>query len=67
MIPWLILTAVASGAVCFTIGHRTARVRFIVIGATAEQDQAALLADETARFWQLVQTLDLPDDPEKAA
>ncbi|MDN3244122.1 hypothetical protein [Streptomyces sp. ZSW22] len=69
MIPWLILTAVASGSVCWTLGHRTARTRVIVIGATAQQDEAALAADETARFWQLADSLDHPDtdDPRSSA
>ncbi|MFE0800102.1 hypothetical protein [Streptomyces sp. NPDC058812] len=58
------LLAVAAG---FTIGHRTARVRVIVIGATAQQDQAAIATAEVERFWQVVDGLDLDlpdtDDP----
>ncbi|WP_322501795.1 hypothetical protein TR631_33735 [Streptomyces rochei] len=69
MIPWLILTAVLSGSACWCLGHRTARIRVIFIGATAQQDQAAIAADETARFWQLVDSLDHdhPDDPRSSA
>lgn len=65
MIGWLLLVAVVSGAVCFTIGHRTARIRIIPIGAILDQDQTAIAAEEVDRFWQIVDGLDLdqPDDP----
>lgn len=65
MIGWLLLVAVVSGAVCFTIGHRTARIRIIPIGAILAQDQTALAAQDVAEFWQIVDGLhhDHPDDP----
>ncbi|WP_060886220.1 hypothetical protein [Streptomyces caniscabiei] len=56
----LLLLLVA--AISWTAGHRTARVVHIPIGATATQDDAALLAHERARFNDLMAQLDLPDD-----
>jgi hypothetical protein len=55
-------------AVGWLAGHRTARVRLVFIGGTPQQDDAAFIADEAARFWQLVNSLDLPDpdDPRNA-
>ncbi|MFC7983837.1 hypothetical protein [Streptomyces sp. NPDC057336] len=79
MIPWLILTAAIVGPVCFTIGSRNGRVRVVVIGATAQQDEAALDAlhpddEELVTEWRaqldrLVTPLDLPDsdDPRSSA
>jgi len=62
-----ILVAVLVFAAGWTIGHRTARIRIIPIGALASQDQAALdeawIADERARFDARVASLDLPNDP----
>lgn len=46
----------------WVLGHRTARVRVVVVGATAAQDDAALLAHERARWEDLVAQLDVPDD-----
>ncbi|MFF2852629.1 hypothetical protein ACFVT5_41010 [Streptomyces sp. NPDC058001] len=62
-----LLTALLALACGGIIGHRTARIRHVVIGGTRERDDAAFLADERARFWQLVNGLDLPDDPRSAA
>ena len=65
-----ILVAVLVFAAGWTIGHRTARIRHIPIGALPAQDQAALdeawIADERARFDALVAGIDLPDDPRNA-
>ncbi|MCM1943167.1 hypothetical protein NC239_33690 [Streptomyces sp. G3] len=65
MIPWLILTAVLVGSAGWIVGHRTARIRIIPIGAILAEDQAALAAQDVAEFWQIVGGLDLdqPDDP----
>ncbi|MFJ3037748.1 hypothetical protein [Streptomyces tendae] len=65
MIPWLILTAVLAAPAGWIVGHRTARIRIIPIGAILAQDQAALAAQDVAEFWQIVDHLDLdqPDDP----
>ncbi|KFG08123.1 hypothetical protein [Streptomyces scabiei] len=49
-------------AVGWCWGHLSARVRVVVVGATATQDDAALLAHERARFDDLVAQLDVPDD-----
>lgn len=64
-----VLTALLALAVGWTAGHRTARVRVVVIGATAAQDETALsaadaahLAHERARFNDLMAQLDLPED-----
>lgn len=74
MIPYLILTAVASGAICWCAGHRTARIRIIVIGATPQQDAAAIDAAHAAyiaqvrrRFDDMVAGLDLntPDQEQQ--
>ena len=73
MIPYLILTATLAGSTGWCLGHRTARIRHMPIGATAEQDtaaieaaQAAFLAHNRRRFNDLVAGLDLPDghDPQ---
>lgn len=65
MIPWLILSVLLSLAAGWMIGHRTARIRIIPIGAILAEDQAAIAAEEVDRFWQIVDRLDLdqPDDP----
>lgn len=65
MIPWLILTAILVGSAGWIVGHRTARIRIIPIGAILAEDQTALAAEEVDRFWQIVNHLDLdqPDDP----
>ncbi|MFI2426536.1 hypothetical protein ACH5A7_20975 [Streptomyces sp. NPDC018955] len=74
MIPYLILTGVVCLAVGGTVGHRTARIRIIVIGATAQEDQAALDDDSEQQIleWrtQLEECLDrfdIPDDPRSDA
>ena len=59
----LALVAVLVFAVGWTIGHRTARIRIIPIGALLADDEAALLEDERARFDALVAGLDIPNDP----
>ncbi|MEV0015413.1 hypothetical protein [Streptomyces tendae] len=65
MIPWLILTAILVGPAGWVLGHRTARIRIIPIGAILTEDQTAIAAEEVDRFWQIVDGLDLdqPDDP----
>lgn len=60
-----LLTAVLCLAAGAIVGHRTARIRIIVIGGTPQQDDEAFLADETARFWQLVNTIDLTDEEQQ--
>jgi hypothetical protein len=65
VIPYLILTAVLSGSICWALGHRTARIRVVVIGATAAQDQAAIRADLHARFDAITAGLELPDIPDQ--
>ena len=71
MIPYLILTAVTSGAICWCAGHRTARVRIVFIGGTEQQDAAAVDAAHQAfiehtrrRFDEMVAGLDL-DTPDQ--
>ena len=49
MIPQRILTALLALAAGWCWGHRTARVIHIPVGATAEQDAAAV-ADANAAF-----------------
>lgn len=63
-----LLAAVLGFSLGFLIGHRTARIVHVPIGALAAQDQAALLAAERAQFDALTADLDLPesDDPEQA-
>ncbi|MFJ8146591.1 hypothetical protein ACIQ6R_16190 [Streptomyces sp. NPDC096048] len=60
-----VLIAVLTLSAGWCWGHRTARVRVIVIGATPQQDQAAIATAEVDRFWQVVDGLNLdhPDDP----
>lgn len=74
MIPYLILTALLALAAGWCAGHRTARVRIVVIGATAEQDAAAVEAAHAAfiehtrrRFDDIVAGLDLnqPDEEQQ--
>jgi hypothetical protein len=48
VIPYLILTATLAGSTGWCLGHRTARIRHIPIGATAEQDAAAIEAAQAA-------------------
>ena len=67
MIAALILAVLLALAAGWTIGHRTARIRHIPIGALPAQDQAALLEDERARFDALVASLDIPNDPRSEA
>lgn len=45
-------------------GHHTARIRYVLVGGT-DLDEAAFLADERARFDQLIADFDQtrPDDP----
>jgi len=67
MIAALILAVLLALAAGWTIGHRTARIRIIPIGALLADDEAALLEDERARFDALVAGLDLPNDPRSEA
>jgi hypothetical protein len=64
-----LITALLALAFGWCWGHATARTRIVVIGATAGQDEAVFLADERARFDQLLAGLDLdqPDDPRSSA
>ncbi|MFM9542290.1 hypothetical protein [Streptomyces turgidiscabies] len=62
MILYLILAVTLSGSIGWCWGHATARVRHVPIGGTAEQDDAAFLAHEEARFNDLIAQLDLPND-----
>lgn len=62
-----LLTALLALSLGWCWGHLTARVRVVVIGATAAQDDAALSADERARFRQITGYLDEPDDPRSNA
>lgn len=57
-----LLAVLLALAVGWVAGHRTARVRVVVVGATAVQDDAVLLAHERARWEDLVAQLDVPDD-----
>ncbi|MFK0124916.1 hypothetical protein ACIQSP_16565 [Streptomyces nigra] len=57
-----LLTALLALSAGWCWGHATARVRHVPIGATAEEDDEAFIADERARFDQLVAGLDVPDD-----
>ncbi len=57
----------------WVLGHSTARVRVVVVGATAAQDETALTAaDEqllgewSAHLDTLTAPFDLPDDPRNA-
>lgn len=60
-----LLVAVLALSIGWCLGHRTARVRHVPVGALAEDDQAALLtlAEERRRFDELVAglTLEIPD------
>jgi hypothetical protein len=59
----LLLTAVAF----WVLGHRTARVRVVVVGATAAQDEAALTAADEQLLGQWRAHLDqltAPFDPD---
>ena len=67
MIAALILAVLLALAAGWTIGHRTARIRIIPIGALLADDEAALLEDERARFDALVASLDIPNDPRSEA
>lgn len=53
----LILSFVLTFAAGWTVGHRTARIRIIPVGALATEDEAALLAADRARFEQLAEHL----------
>lgn len=57
-----LLGALLALAVGWVLGHRTARVVHVPIGATQADDDAQLLAHERARFNDLIAQLDLPDD-----
>lgn len=57
-----LLGAVLLLAVGWCWGHLTARVRVVVVGATAAQDDAVFLAHERAHWEDLVAQLDVPDD-----
>ncbi|MGW0821800.1 hypothetical protein [Streptomyces sp. NPDC002845] len=61
---WLALCPAAALCVAlgWYLGRSTAHVRPVVVGATREQDDAAFLADERARFDALIADLDIPDD-----
>ena len=54
-----VLLALAAG---WVIGHSTARIRIIPVGAVLADDETALLAHERARFDDLIAQLDVPDD-----
>lgn len=58
-----LLIAILIGPACWTLGHRTARVHIVPLCTSCQADKAALLADERARFDELVASLELPDDP----
>ena len=62
-----VLIALAAGWCC---GHRTARIRIVVIGATPAQDQAALdeqiLTEWRTQLEQHLDHFDIPDDPRNA-
>ncbi|WP_405695228.1 hypothetical protein OHA99_09305 [Streptomyces coelicoflavus] len=62
----LILAIVLAFAAGWTIGHRTARIRIIPVGALASEDEEALLAADRARFEQIAEHLrtDNQRDPE---
>ncbi|MBP5883151.1 hypothetical protein QBA57_28705 [Streptomyces scabiei] len=57
-----LLAVLLALAVGWVIGHSTARVKVIPIGAILADDEAALLAHERARWEDLVAQLDVPDD-----
>jgi hypothetical protein len=57
-----LLAVLLALAVGWVAGHRTARVRVVVVGATQADDDAALLAHERARWEDLLAQLDVPDD-----
>lgn len=65
----IILTAVLALSAGWCIGHRTARIVFIPIGGTSAQDDDAFIAEQRARFNQIVAGLDTPDrnDPPRSA
>lgn len=62
-----LLIAALVGPVCWVLGHRTARVHIVPLCTSCEAAEAALLADERARFDELVASLELPDDPRSSA
>lgn len=64
-----LLTALLALAAGWIWGHATARIRIVPLCTSCEADEAAVLADERARFDQLVTglTLDQPDDPRSSA
>lgn len=73
MIGYLLLTVALALAVGWVLGHRTARVVRIPVGATAAEDETALTAaDEqllgewSAHLDTLTSPFDLPDDPRNA-
>lgn len=64
-----LLVALLALAAGWCWGHLTARIIHIPIGALAEEDEAALTADEHARFKAITRHFDQPDDhdPRSAA
>lgn len=62
-----LLTALLALATGWCWGHLTARVHLILVAGTPAQDEAAFLADERARFDELVADLDLNDPKDEAA
>ncbi|MFD7774298.1 hypothetical protein [Streptomyces sp. NPDC059753] len=64
-----IITAVLGLSAGWCIGHRSARIVFIPISGSSAQDDAAFIAEQRARFDQIVAGFDLPDqnDPPRSA
>lgn len=60
----LILAVVLAFAAGWTVGHRTARIRIIPVGALASEDEAALLAADRARFEEIAAQLRTDKGPE---
>ncbi|MFB6619692.1 hypothetical protein ACFC5H_09140 [Streptomyces rochei] len=61
-----LLAALLALAAGWCWGHRTARIRYVPVGAAARDDDAAFIANERARFDAIVAGLDIPDDPRSA-
>lgn len=49
-----LLAVLLAAAVGWVLGHRTARVRVVVVGATQADDDAAFLTHERARLDDLI-------------
>lgn len=60
-----LLAVVLALALGWCWGHSTARIHIVPIGATAEQDDAELFAEDRALFDEITAALDVPDDPER--